>query len=353
MKKQKHILEGSVVLYGVPKVCYGAFGGCTPYPIALKAAANYMGIDIDYADAHVACGAAFRLTWDTTAWNGGNVDVTYTFDDPARVYRSGVEALGRSFSTLGREASTAKEDFIAFLLERIGRGVPVIALGVIGPQEACVITGYRDGGNTLLGWNCFQDSPEFSSGVSIDDSGYFVTSAWWDNPGTIALIGIGEEACGAHSVKEIVAQGVEVLEGRQVGKFAKGIAAYAAWKAALLDESQFSENLIVPLRVERLMCQGDGMDCLADGRSSAAKYFAKLAAKHPGQPLYSAIQERFAACAAAAHQMYRALGGWERDEAQMDALMRRDTREKLAGLLGECQAADEKALALMKELLAE
>ena len=40
--EQKHITEESIVLYGVPKVHYGAFGGCTPYPIALKAVANYM-----------------------------------------------------------------------------------------------------------------------------------------------------------------------------------------------------------------------------------------------------------------------------------------------------------------------
>ena len=44
--ERKQISEGSVVLYGVPKVHYGAFGGCTPYPISLKSVANYMGIDL-------------------------------------------------------------------------------------------------------------------------------------------------------------------------------------------------------------------------------------------------------------------------------------------------------------------
>jgi len=77
--------------------------------------------------------------------------------------------------------TVVKDAFIAFIKERIDNGVPVIALGIIGPPEACVITGYRGNGQTLLGWNCFQDSPEFASSVTFDESGYFITSSWWEN----------------------------------------------------------------------------------------------------------------------------------------------------------------------------
>lgn len=122
---------------------------------------------LDYEDAIVQCGAAFRLVWDTTAWNGGNVDVLWAFDEPMAVYRKGIETLGCEFKLLERAGTVKtpeddrrmKADFISFIKENINKGVPVIALGIIGPPEACVITGYRDGGNTLLGWNCFQDSP--------------------------------------------------------------------------------------------------------------------------------------------------------------------------------------------------
>lgn len=347
---QKNISDGSAILYGVPKVHYGAFGGCTPYPIALKAVANYMGVDLDYEDAMVNCGAAFRLVWDTTEWNGGNVDVMLAFDDPALVYKSGIEALGREFTLLGRDDSNGKDAFIAFIKAQIDSGVPVIALGIIGPPEACVITGYRDEGRTLLGWNCFQDSPEFATNVAFEESGYFITASWWENGDTIAVMSAGRETGERHSTKEIVRRAILALEGRQHGKYAKGIAAYDAWKKAILDESQFSADLVIPLKIERLMCQGDGMDCLADGRSSAQKYFSKLADAHADQPLYARIAEQFAACAASAHKMYETLGGWERGEVQLKALMNPETRKKLGELIDECKAADEQALALMKEL---
>ena len=362
------VSDGSAVLYGVPKVHYGAFGGCTPYPVCLKAVANYMGINLDYEDAIVQCGAAFRLVWDATAWNGGNVDVLLTFEDPSAVYRYGFESLGYEFRLLGRdgkakaaepekfamaEDSKAKADFIGFIKESIGRGAPVIALGIVGPPEACLVTGYRDNGQTLLGWNCFQDSPEYASSVSIDESGYFVTSAWWENRDTVAVMAIGEKTGGApQPINAIASRAVEALTGRQYEKYAKGINAYDAWKKAILDDGQFSEDMTIPLQIERLMCQGDAMDCLADGRGSAHKYFKKLAGKDPEQPLYGKIAEQFAAVAMAVQKMNEALGGWERGEAQMKALLKPETRRKLGALIDAAKAADARALELLKELAA-
>jgi len=47
--------------------------------------------------------------------------------------------------------------------------------------------------------------------------------------------------------------------------------------------------MVTPLLVERLMCHGDGMDCLADGRKNAYKYFKKLAANTPGMAGYTTL----------------------------------------------------------------
>jgi AraC-type DNA-binding domain-containing proteins len=352
------------VLYGVPRVGYGVYG-CTPFPICLKAAANYLGEDIDYDYAMVASGAAFRLAWDETEWNGGNVDIMLAYDESVKAFKNGIEALGREFKILTRrnnltisdiikfsntQSTAEKNDFINFIKTQIDLGRPCIGLGFIGPCEACLITGYRDGGNTLLGWNFFQDSPEFATSVKFDESGYFITEKWWENESTVAVMSVGEKVTEPAPVKQIVQNAITALTGRKVGKYAKGLNAYDAWKRAITDEREFPRGIIMPLLAERLMCQGDGMDCLADGRSNAASYFNKLSKKYPEQPLYAALAGKFGESAAGAMKMYETLGGWERGEKQLAAFALPEIRTALAALIDICGKADTEALALLAEL---
>lgn len=348
---QKRTTDGSVILYGVPKVYYGAYGGCTPLPICIKAVANYMGIELDYSEAMVNCGAAFRLTWNETCWDGGNVDAIFAFDDPSKVYRCALESLGCEYNLLGRSKSTEKSEFIRFIKEKIDNGIPVIALGIIGPPEAGIITGYRDDGNTLLGWNLFQEYPEFAGNISFDESGYYVTDKWWENKDTVAVMSLGEvNKDKKYTLRDIIENAVEVMTPRKKGEYAKGIYAYDAWKKAILDESQFGKDMVSPLLAERLMCQGDATDCVADGRKNAHDYFKKLAEENPEQPLFGQLAEQFGKAAYGAHKMYQLLGGWERGEKQMQALAQRETRVEIGKLIDKCKAADEKALSLLTEL---
>ena len=347
----KKTTDGSVVLYGVPKVFYGAYGGVTPLPICVKAVANYMGIDLDYSEAIVNCGAAFRFTWNEKYWDGGNVDAIFAFDDPSKLYRCAIESLGYEFNMLGRSQSTKKSEFMEFIKARIDRGIPVIALGVIGPPEAGIITGYRDNGNTLLGWNLFQEVPEYAATVGFDESGYYVTDKWWENRDTVAVMSLGEATGKKISLKTVVENAIEVMTPRRTGDHAKGGYAYDAWKRAILDESQFGNDMIRPLLAERIMCQADAMDCLADGRNNAYEYFRKLADESREQPLFGQIAEQFGEVKTCAIKMYQILGGWERGEKQMQALAERENRVEIGKLIDKCKAADEKALDLLHKLL--
>jgi len=349
-KFQKHVSDGSVVLYGVPKVHYGAFGGCTPLPIAMKAAANYMGMELDYAEAIAFCGAAFRLTWNETCWDGGNVGDTFAFDDPTKVLRMALESLGCEYNCIGRDEATRKSDFIDFIKSKIDKGIPVMARGVIGPPEMGIIAGYRNKVDTLLGWNVFQEYQDVAKNVRFDDSGYYITSHWWENPDTNMLMAYGEVTGQRFSVKTIVQNAIEVMTPRRHGDYAKGGYAYDAWKKAILNESEFAENMITPLLVERLMCHGDATDCLMDGRYHAGAFFKKLAEKEPGQPLYGQLASQFDAVAKIVHKMFEAIGGWERGETQMKEFAKPEVRGQLGELIDECKVADEKALALLVKL---
>lgn len=358
--------KNSVILYGISKVEYGA-DGCTPYPMCVKSCANYLGQDIGIDYTMVATGAAFRLTWDTTSWNGGNVDVIHTFDEPVKVYRLGIEALGREFQMLARATNTSdvklsgctvsdhKEDFIRFIRSQIDKGVPCIALGIIGPPEACIITGYRKCGETLLGWNFFQDGREFASEVQYDESGYFITDSWWENSGTIAVISMGEIVKEPMDIKGILENAIEAMTGRldrkQNKTFAKGITAYDAWKKAILTESEFPSNAILPILAQRLMCHGDAMDCLEDGRHNAAVFMKNLSEKLPEfKDTCKCAEEQFAKVASNIWKMADILGGYARNEVQMHNFAQPQVRQQLVRLIDECKAADSKALETIEVL---
>ncbi len=351
--------ETGTVLYGISKVEYGA-GGCTPYPMCVKSCANYLGQDVGIDFSMAASGAAFRLTWEAEAWNGGNVDVIHTFDDPEEVYKLGVEALGREFHIITRtntacdvklsiNCSDKKHDFIRFIKKRIDAGFPCIALGIIGPPEACIIAGYGDNGETLLGWNFFQDSFEFARDVKIDESGYFISGKWWENNDTIAIISIGETIKPPISRKEIIENAIRVMTGRldkKSGKtFAKGIFAYDAWREGILNEADFPRDAVLPLLAERLMCHGDAMDCLADGRSNAAVYMKRLSeeAEEHGDSCRR-IEQHFSRVAANIWSMAEILGGYERNEKQLKNFARPEIRKQLAVLIEKCKQEDSKAL---------
>ena len=346
--------EPPKILPGVPKVYYGA-GGVTPFPICLKAVSDYLGDELDYTYAIVASGGAFRFAWDTTDWNGGNVDIAHAYSDMEMPYRLGIEALGREFRMLWRDGnawgypgSGTKEDIKAFIKEQIDMGRPVISLGPIGPAEAGILTGYQDGGNALLGWSLFQHDGTETCG----DEGYFITDKYWDEGDFVAVMSLGDITGPRFDTKRIVQNAIEALEGRQDGKYAKGVAAYDAWKKALLaaQEKDF-EPLPDWGQSIAMMCQGDATDCLIDGRKNAHIYFNALAEANPEQPLYGEIAEQFGIVATTIQEkIYKPLGGWGRGKKQNKALMKLKNRQKIGEYIDMMKAADEKALTLMKKL---
>ena len=348
------------ILYGVPRVYYGAFGGITPFPICLKAVSDYLGDELDYSYAIVACGGAFRFSWDTSSWNAGNVDIAHTYSDAEVPFRNGITALGREFSMLWRKGcewhpgSGEKEDFKRFIKTQIDNGKPVISLGPIGPAEAGIIIGYRNDGNTLLGWSLFQSDTD-----AFHDEGYYITDTWWDEGdffGVMALgdIGdIGDVDALRWGVQEILPHAIAALEGRSEDSYAKGIAAYDAWKQAILEADEHDFAMTCGGQHLVMMCQGDATDCLMDGRKHACIYFNRLAEARPEQPLYADIAAQFGAVATIIHEkIYSVLGGWERGAEQIQSLEEIAVRRQIAVYIDEMKSADERALALMKQLKA-
>jgi len=344
-------MSEQAILLGVPKVEYSG-DGITPFPRCLKACANYLGMDVSYDFIMAASGAAFRLTWDTESWNCGNVDTIFTFDDPSKIFRMGIESLGCEYNLIGRTPKTNKSEFIDFIKMKIDSGYPCIALGIIGPPEACIITGFRDDGNTLLGWNFFQDNPECAKGVTFDESGYFITDKWWENSETKAIMSLGEITKDKFSQITILQNAIEVMTGRNCKHYAKGILAFDAWAKAILTDDDFPENAILPILAERLMVHGDAMDCIADGRHSASSYMKSLVSFFPAhQEKLDVAADLFMQVHKTFGKMNGILGGWQRSENEMRMLAKPSVRKQIADIIYEAKSADEKALGIIKELV--
>jgi AraC-like DNA-binding protein len=360
-------LEDGAVLHGVPKVSY--FDDppeLTPYAASLKTAMQYIGVaDIPYAHYLCVSGAAFRLMWNTACWDGGNVDILVMDEDPTEPLVRALRAAGRSFRMIFKETVNAthlqgrfrtgedtvyggKADFVRLITEQIDKGVPVVAFGVMGPPEACVVTGWREGGEALLGWNFFQDMPEQAGVVERTEEGYFLRRGWFEHRDTIGVIAVGDCA-GTPELRDVVRDSlgyaVKVMSPRRVGTYEGGLNAFDAWAAALGRKADFPANAPIPLLMERLMCQTDAHTEVAEGRSYAHGWLEYMAQKFPeaAEPMGKAAQ-LFERSHRTVWEMWDMLGGIGMGEKQASNMGNEEVRKKMVERIKKLKQYDEQAI---------
>lgn len=364
-------------LYGVvPKVSYfNTEPELTPFISCLRACLTYSGQEMAYARLLAASGAAFRLMWNTEYWDGGNVDIMLMREDATEPLRRAASAAGREYRLLckpGREGHFVaehapaddghvvigdKEDFLTLVRQEIDAGRPVIGFGIIGPPEACLIAGYRDGGETIMGWNFFQDMPEYAGGLEKEACGYYRRRDWYEYGETIAVMALGPTAAVPEEkelLRDALRFALEVMETPRMQTYAGGIAAFEAWATALLRESEFPRDAPLPLLMERLMCQCDAMTMIGEGRWYAQMFLDKEAGVFPAAG--SALKEA-AACFRTEHQIVEAMStlleGYGMGEKQARNLAKPEVRQELAALIRRCAGLDREAAGHMRKALGE
>lgn len=348
----------SCVLYGVPRVFYGREqdGGnqATPFPMCLQAVLSYLGQHVSYTELMAATGAAFRLRWNRDCWDPAAVDIRNIFPEHNRPFELGFQWAGRACAILERE-TVSREEALRLIRREIDAGRPLIALGIVGPPEASVVTGYSEGGAALHGWSLFQDSPAFS-GVEKDESGYFVSRDWWGE-NTDAIIAVGEQAGERLPLAKLLENARYLLtepeissyEGR-CGVYYGGQAAYRAWREALLDDTQFPPELGREQLEERYGCLCDAACMAGEGRACAAAFFRELARRGLGQPEWNAeCAARFQAVSDCIQELLNAAQGGPYG-FPMELLLERETRRRLAGCVERAAAEEERAVSLLAEM---
>ncbi len=344
--------EKNTILYDIRKIEQGAYGSNTMFPICVKAISEYLGDDVSYAYIMAATGAAFRLAWNRTEWDLSNIDIYHALRESNDIYQYGGKALGREFSFLGRDEGTTKEAFAAFMKSAVTKGYPVIALGIIGPPEPCIVAGFESDGDVVMGWNFFQNDPEFSSEISTMDNGYFKCHTWWENTDTQAVMCIGAMIGTPCADREVIKTAMDIMQGREENSYAKGIRAYEAWGKMLLDEKWFENAASFDELFSKLLVQNDAMTCIGDGRKWAAKYFEELSVKYgkTEKAICLDIAEHFNRVSDIARKMMFLIGDWSNTEKMLQNFKSRLNREKLAELIVSAKAQDNMAFEQMKLL---
>ncbi len=348
----------SCILYGVPKIHWGkeveGQVQCTPFPMCLQVILNYMGQNISYAQIMASSGAAFRQRWgiEDGGWDFAAVDIRNTFFEHRKAFELAFSCAGRSFKII-EEGS--KQDYLELIKQEVSCGRPVIALGVVGPPEACIITGYKDNGEVLLGWSLFQVEGDTFGGAASDESGYFIQGNWWEN--IEGVMSVGEDILEYAPAKEILQNALtimtqektEVYEGKIGCSYLCGQAAFEAWAKAIEDDSVFAKGMDIN---DRGFCQNDAEVMLGEGRGFAASFISSLIGNYPS------IAKELKQCAEILKlesecmtKMREARGGYFVCEETMEKFRDKGARTEVAKFIRQAAHYEKEACVVLKEII--
>ena len=274
------------ILPNLWKVDWSDTGRQNEFVNSVVSTLNALGENLTYDYVCTLSGSAFRTSFSmpsSQAWNHGNDHVINT---PI--------IIDHIFKMLGYKAShRVRDNYEAdkkAITESIDRGFPVISLeGVINCFDACVISGYDNGGDVLLGYSPFMYIKD-DHNEAHDDTGYFRRSKWYDGycaEGSKVRFLIIDAKCEKPSKDEAFGETLKLIRhlitnGSIAPGQYNGIAAHKAFADALLtyewdDNSEPYLNLMCNYKqyLDRQYAVPFFYD---NGRSDLAQIYEKITA---------------------------------------------------------------------------
>ncbi|MFQ5919384.1 MAG: hypothetical protein ACE5I4_04990 [Thermoplasmata archaeon] len=249
------------VLQDVPPLSFASGQRFTPMG-ALKAVADYLGVEASYPWLMGMSGASFRAAWSDT-WS---LDMTYAA--PEDLVATGAGTLGLHTES---HVDLSLEDAWTKLMERLDASIPVLSCGLAGAPEFCVVYGYREDPPRLLVRSYFaKDEGEvpFQPWIGWNYAGY------GRNPLVLPTKGTEEPP----SLEEALHRALRFA--REKGPLAPqleakglhlGLSSYRAWIQALEEEA--SEDL-----ESKAFNMALTLNALLDARRTASEFTQILAA---------------------------------------------------------------------------
>ncbi len=227
--------DGKVYIEGVRKVSWDT-GEMCEFASALVSAMGCLGESIPYHYIMGTSGVAFRFTLSPGEWEFGNYSIRNISADPDEPIRRAFEAVGREYAICQKGS---RQDDAAKIMDSIERGVPVLAFRVVGPSDCCIITGYDEGGEVLLGWSTYQDIPD-DHNIPHDVTGYFRKPGWHDRLDGYILIGAKVERPPLRDVYlNALKWAVHLMRTPEMAHKCTGLAALKMWAEEMTQEKYF------------------------------------------------------------------------------------------------------------------
>jgi RNA polymerase sigma factor (sigma-70 family) len=348
----KHVLEGVERIHWTTTSCLCFVGSAVAcmHHLGEEARGDYvMGVS----------GGAFKLFWEPP-WAWGNCDLLLIGEEPVK---RTFAALGYDYTMLPdydrASPGDTKERYHKEIVRSIDEGRPVIALGVVGPPEACVIAGYDKGGEVLYGRSYFQEGGK----------GYFSTDEWFENCHGLILLGQKRMKPSPRQVlREALAWAVPLARQREFDRYPldgappkrggviSGFAAYDAMTEALLRDEDFAFPPEDTDSAELRCCAigNDGLHLLYYKRQDAALFLRAMAGDE------AAVSEDLRAAADVYSEEMEVLApslnlvpNSFRPQQQRLKLCEPERRRKLAAIVREARAQEERAIGHLEQALAK
>ncbi len=284
------LLEGDTLRIGFHGV------GKTPYPEdivpagVLRALAQHLAVDLgtegvfwgDYCYFAGVTGEAFRFLEFMNLCPGepGQPLVErYGQISQAQMYRLAFEAAGLAAELHLKpdlpDKDALRRRIVASLRDR---RTPVIALGGFGPPEPCLITGFDQGGEVLLGWSHFQGEKEGDARFSFEPTGQFRLREWYEAlDGVLIVTGTAARPAPREVYRGALERAIRELRAAE-GSETLGTAAMAKWAAHLENEADFA-GFSAEQWEKAQSAHGATAGDLAERRALAAS-FLSLACRH-------------------------------------------------------------------------
>lgn len=332
------------------------------FPSCMRALMQYLGHpEYDYVHFVGVTGAGFYLNWKD-GWHMDNSAIYFMvpFADHVQLFEHAFAATGYAMALAplkgpgGLDETAARQRIVA----SIDAGMPVLAHGVVGPPETCLITGYDEGGAVLIGWSFFQSEREWASGVEYEPNGMFRRRGWYEQTWDIIVPGPrGAPLDPAMVRRRSLAWAIKVVRTVETwdGRTHNGLAAYDAWADHLLREADISPSGAPPAgatcRPYDVHDLAVGM--VAEGRYYASEYLLRLA---QAEPRLRAHLLQAAGCYAQEHDLmweaWDCVGGNGRGPEQVARFADPAVRRRLVAMIQRAKAYDEEAVAHLEAALA-